>query len=117
MKLSECINSLQALGMVAEKNIGVKAGYAVAVNMKRLAEVVKPFEDERNKLVTTLQEKHSDKNGNIDEKEASKAEEKIMELLDQETDVKVVKIKLRDIPNDVDLTPSFFALCGDLIEE
>ena len=117
MKLFECINVLQGLGMAAEKSLGVKAGYAVAMNINRLTEVVKPFEDERNKLVKNLQEKHGDKDGKIDEKEAAKAEKKIQELLNEDTDVKVVKIQLSDIPDDADLTPSFFALCGELIEE
>jgi hypothetical protein len=117
MKLFESINCLQALSMVTEKNLGVKAGYAVAMNINRLTEVVKPFEEERNKLVQSLQEKHGDKDGKIDEKEAAKAEKKIQELLNEDTDVKVVKIKLSDIPDDADLTPSFFALCGELIEE
>ena len=117
MKLFESINCLQALSMVTEKNLGVKAGYAVAMNINRLSEVVKPFEDERNKLVKKLQETHADKDGKINEKEAAKAENKIQELLDQDTDVKIVKIKLDDIPDDADLTPSFFALCGELIEE
>jgi hypothetical protein len=39
MKLSECINVLQGLGMAAEKSLGVKAGYAVAMNINRLTEV------------------------------------------------------------------------------
>ena len=117
MKLFDCINVLQGLGMASEKSLGVKAGYAVAMNINRLSEVVKPFEDERNKLVKKLQETHADKDGKINEKEAAKAENKIQELLDQDTDVKIVKIKLDDIPDDADLTPSFFALCGELIEE
>ena len=117
MKLSDCVNTLQGLGMASDKKLGVKTGYAVAVNINRLSDVVRPFEQEREKLIKDLRENHADKEGNIDQKQAEKAEKKIMELLDEKVDIKLMKLKLGDIPDDVDLTPSFFALCGDLIEE
>ena len=103
--------------MASEKSLGVKAGYAVAMNINRLSEVVKPFDDERNKLVTKLPEPHAAPHGQIHTKEAAKTATTNPERLKQDTDVKIVKIKLDDIPDDADLTPSFFALCGELIEE
>jgi hypothetical protein len=117
MKLSDCVNTLHGLGMASDKKLGVKTGYAVAININRLSEVVKPFEEERDKLVKDLREKHSDKDGNIDEKEALKAEKKVQELLDEKVDIKLMKLKLDDIPEEAGLTPSFFALCKDVIEE
>jgi hypothetical protein len=106
MNLAECINIYRTLGDVADKNLGMRNNYNVALNLQTLEEVIKPFDKLRNDMVEKLKKKHGEKE--IPEKEVEKFNSELAKVLEEEHKLDLKKIKVDDIPDDTELTAGFF---------
>ncbi len=109
MILSEAL----ALGIAMQKlqtegvPRSIKLGYALVINTKRLKDIVETFEESRISLLKKYGEK-DDKgdlllnDGNVTIKDMNSFNEEFMSLQRSEVSVELQKIKLDDLPSELD---------------
>ena len=106
MNLAECISIYRTLGDAADKNLGMRNNYNVALNLQALEEVIKPFDKLRNDMIEKLKEKHGEKE--VPEKEVEEFNAELAKVLEEEHKLDLKKIKVADIPDGTELTAGFF---------
>lgn len=115
MNLSDCIAIYRTLGENADKNLGMRNNYNVALNLKALEEVIKPFDELRNKKLDELKEAHGEEE--VPQDVVEKFNEELLKVLQEDQDVKLKKIKISDIPSKTELTAGFFVGCQEIVTE
>ena len=115
MNLSDCIAIYRTLGANADKNLGMRNNYNVALNLKALEEVIKPFDELRNKKLDELKEAHGEEE--VPQDVVEKFNEELFKVLQEDQDVKLKKIKISDIPSKTELTVGFFVGCQEIVTE
>jgi len=106
MKLSECITVYRVLGENADKNLGMRNNYNVALNIQSLEEIIKPFDKLRNDMLEKLKKKHGE--DEVPEKEVNKFNVELEKVLEEEHKLELKDIKVSDIPSKTELTAGFF---------
>ena len=106
MKLSECIAIYRTLGENADKNLGMRNNYNVALNMQSLEEVIKPFDKLRNEMLDKLKEKHGEEE--VPETEVVEFNTELEKVLEEDHKIELKDIKVADIPSKTELTAAFF---------
>jgi len=126
MKLSNerILNDATKLGLISQKELPVKASYAIAKNIAKLDSELKTYNSEREKLI----EKYSQKDDNgktvIGENNQVKLQEEhlenwkkdIKELLAIENDIEIHKFNI-DALEDFRMTPAELMLIDYMIQE
>ena len=115
MNLSDCIAIYRTLGDNADKNLGMRNNYNVALNLKSLEAIIKPFDELRNKKLEELKEKYGEEEVPQDAVDAFNKE--LFTVLEEEQDVKLKKLKVKDIPSKTELTAGFFVGCQEIVTE
>ncbi len=115
MKLSDCIAVYRAIGENADKNLGMRNNYNVSLNLKALESIIKPFDEEREKMLKKLQEKYGEKE--VPQKEVNKFNGDLLKILDEDHEVKLKNLKISDIPSKTELNASFFVACQEIVTE
>ena len=87
MNLSDCIAIYRTLGANADKNLGMRNNYNVALNLKALEEVIKPFDELRNKKLDELKEAHGEEE--VPQDVVEKFNEELFKVLQEDQDVKL----------------------------
>ena len=106
MTLNECIAIYRTLGENANKNLGMRNNYNVALNLQSLEEVIKPFDKLRNDMLEKLKKKHGE--DEVPQKEVDKFNTELAKVLEEDHNLDLKKIKMGDIPDGADLTPAYF---------
>lgn len=115
MNLSDCIAIYRTLGENADKNLGMRNNYNVALNLKALEEIIKPFDELRNKRLDELKEAHGE--DEIPQDVVKKFNEELVKVLQEDQDVKLKNIKISQIPSKTELTAGFFLGCQEIVTE
>ena len=115
MNLSDCIAIYRTLGDNADKNLGMRNNYNVALNLKSLETIIKPFDDLRTKKLEELKEKHGEEE--VPQEDVNAFNEELFTVLQEEHDVKLKNIKIKDIPSKTELTAGFFVACQEIVTE
>jgi len=113
MKLSECITIYRVLGGNADKNLGMRNNYNVALNIQSLEEVIKPFDKLRNDMLEKLKKKYGE--DEVPEKEVNKFNAELEKVIEEEHSLDLKKIKIGDIPKEADLTPAYFVAIKSIL--
>lgn len=115
MNLSDCIAIYRTLGENAEKNLGMRNNYNVALNLKALEEVIKPFDELRNKKLEELKEAHGEEE--VPQEVVEEFNDDLLKVLQEEHDVTLKNIKVSDIPSKTELSAGFFVACQEIVTE
>ena len=115
MQLFECIAIYSALAENAEKNLGMRNNYNVALNMQTLEEVIKPFDKLRNEKLEELKKEHGEKEVPSEVVDAFNLE--LSEIVNEDHEVKLKNIKIGDIPSKTELTAGFFIGVKSIVKE
>ncbi|AAK79844.1 hypothetical protein BJV85_002116 [Clostridium acetobutylicum] len=124
MELSnrKIIENLSALRTVSNKQLPIKASYAIAKNINKIEEELKIFRKEKEKLINKYGQKNNngklaiDDKGKIELADAEGYNKDLNELLDIKTDIDIHKFKL-DIINNVQFSPLEIQAIECMIEE
>lgn len=106
MTLNECIAIYRTLGENADKNLGMRNNYNVALNLQTLEEVIKPFDKLRNDMLEKLKKKHGE--DEVPQKEVDKFNTELSKVLEEEHNLDLKTLKVSDIPSKTELTAGFF---------
>lgn len=124
MKLSnrELLSNMQRLKVLAQRDLPIKASYAIAKNMRKIEDELKPYEEERQRLL----EKHGkkDKEGEliVDERGRAKFKDKkawnkdVDELLDIEVEIDFHKFNIKHLEGR-EISPAELIALEHMIEE
>lgn len=115
MTLNECIAIYRTLGDNADKNLGMRNNYNVALNLQTLEEVIKPFDRLRNDMLEKLKKKHGE--DEVPQKEVDKFNSELAKVLEEDHNLDLKKIKIADIPSDTDLTAAYFINVKSILAE
>jgi len=101
MTTLQCIEALKGFSAISSKELSFKSSFYVAQNITKLEEVVKPFEQERNKFIETLRSKTFEEDGKpkVSDEAAKQFQDDVQELLDQKHRIKITSVQ---IPSDLE---------------
>lgn len=124
MKLSnrELLTNMQQLKVLAQRDLPIKASYAIAKNMRKIEEELRPYEEERQRLL----EKHGKKDkegelivdevGQVDFKDKKAWDKDINELLDIEVEIDFHKFNIEHLEGR-EISPAELIALEHMIEE
>jgi hypothetical protein len=103
VKLSQLVNSVEALNKLSEEKLKSTVAFALAVNMRNVDPIVKEFSAQRQQLVddNSIEDESGDKM--IDPEKLESVNEELKELLEEEVDVTIKKVPAAKLP---DMTPA-----------
>lgn len=118
------LEDIQKLGEIANRELPVKASYAIAKNISKIEAELKVYDKERKKLIEKYAEKDdkgnvkSDEHGNVVFKEDCKEQwnRDIKELLAIENDIDINKFNINEL-DGYKMTPAELMLIDYMIEE
>lgn len=125
MKISNrrMLEDINTLKVVSQKQMPVKASYAIAKNLNKIDSELKIYSAERDKLIDKYSQKDkngkvkADENGQIDfagyEEEWNKD---MTELMDIENDIEIHKFKFEELSN-IQISPAEIQAIDYMIEE
>lgn len=126
MKLSnrEILENVNSLKSIAQKQLPVKASYAIAKNISHIESELKIYNEERQKLIDKYAKKDNkgnvkaDKNGQIQFKEGCKEKwnKDIAELLNIENDIEIHKFNINEL-SGLNVSPAELKTIEYMIEE
>ena len=117
MKLSEIINSTDALGRLMTQPMKAKASFRLAKAIKQVQPHIEAFDETRSKLV----EQHGKKNGegftiNPESKEWKKYIDELSGVLKEDIELQVKKVTLASI-SQAEMTAADALVLGWLVDE
>lgn len=105
-------------GLSELKNTKLKAAVAFKINriVNALADDVSAFEKAKNDKIMEFGEDVGDGNYKVKSENVKEYISEINELLTQEVDIKLESVNLSEL-GDVELSPSFFSKCSDVVKD
>ncbi|MBU3109334.1 hypothetical protein [Clostridium gasigenes] len=128
MKLTneKLLNDANGLSGLTQKNLPVKASYAIAKNASKIQSVLKIYNDEKQKLIDKYSVKDSEGKTKIEENSQIRIQEEfledwntdIKELQEIENEIDIHKFNINTFENgNYDMSPGEFMLIDYMIEE
>ena len=101
MTTLQCIEALKGFSTISKKQLSFKSSFQLAQNISKLEEIVRPFEEERNRFIQDLKSKSFDEDGKekVSDEDAKKFQNDVQDLLNQDHKVKLTSVS---IPSDLD---------------
>lgn len=124
MKLSnrELLSNMQQLKVLAQRDLPIKVSYAIAKNMRKIEDELKPYEEERQRLLEKHGKKDNEgelitnKQGQVDFKNKKAWDKDISELLDIEVDITFHKFNIKHLEGR-EISPGELIALEHMIEE
>lgn len=124
MKLSNqrILSDIQNLRAISQKQLPVKASYAIAKNISKIEAELKIYDKERQKLIDKYAEKDdkgkviADENGQIKFKDKDSWDKDIRVLLDIENNIDIHKFSI-DLLEGYDISPAELQAIDYMIDE
>lgn len=124
MKLSnrKIVENMQNLKAISQRQLPVKASYAIAKNIAHLESELKIYDKERLKIINKYAKKDekgktiADKNGQVQFENADGWNRDINELLNIENDIEIRKFKLSEL-SGLNMSPAELQAIDYMIEE
>lgn len=109
IKMSDAINSTEALNAISQKPFSAATAFKIAKLISSMSQPLKDFESIRNKLLQEIGEPSED--GQVKIKEPERWKSEMGALLEQEIDVPDEKFSIQDFGN-ADIEPRLLIQLG-----
>jgi hypothetical protein len=117
--LKQVVESLEALGILTSLKLPVYTSFKLSVFLKNVSPLVEAYEKERNKLINEYGTEDTEKPGTFnikDEEKIKEFNEKIMEVLNEEIEVKIPEINAKEL-GAIEIEPKHLISLTWLIKE
>lgn len=112
MDINTVLNAVQSLQKLSQADIKFNTALTISKNLDEVQKVIDLFEEKKKTIIEPLGEDPA----NAPKEEQEAANNKILELVKEEVDIDIKKVKIADL-EDVKVTPSEVSAIRWMLEE